>query len=226
MTYPIQADNQFKQIDLYNKNHQLILSIDEQDPSFLSFQGAINKTKMVYGFLSASMTPIRLNHLSDLCCPTTVSAWKINSVTNRVLALLGAVFLDALTFPIRLVMMIKKIVMKEEQAEHPLAALLRQKNIQTDLEYVFVEEEHSIKETNIVLNDLNPVQIFKKMKWAINLKETPYYKDAMLYTEKSCSGKRSSDPARLTSQIKLRTRSSNKYASDGMINCKPGLVRV
>lgn len=83
------------------------------------------KGKDTVGIIPATFTPVRTNNLKnfskDFFLPTTLNhAIKVQHAVGKVFAILAALVLDVLTFPIRLLTVIPRIISNANQKENQL----------------------------------------------------------------------------------------------------------
>jgi hypothetical protein len=81
------------------------------------------KGKSTVAIFPATLKPIRTNNLTnftkDFFLPTTLNhATKVHHVVGKVFAILGSLFLDSLTFPIRLLTCIPRIISNAREEEN------------------------------------------------------------------------------------------------------------
>lgn len=81
------------------------------------------------GLVRATLMPVRTNNFKnfakDFFLPTIVNhAIKVQHSVGRIFAILGALILDSLTFPIRLLTCIPAVILNAWQAKNPLKKYL------------------------------------------------------------------------------------------------------
>lgn len=126
------------------------------------------KSAQTVGVLGATLRPVRTNTLKnfakDFFLPTTVNqALRVKPLAKRVFAILGALVLDTLTFPVRLLTCIPTILTNTKPEDHPFYQYL-----QTDpatqrvlhAEHVRVKWNFDGKDDDLMLN------FFKQPKYA------------------------------------------------------------
>lgn len=84
--------------------------------------------------MSATFQTVRTNNLNnfakDFFLPTLVNrALKVQNVVVKIFAIIGAFILDVVTFPIRLLRCLPRVVENSSQEEHPLRQYLRANNV-------------------------------------------------------------------------------------------------
>lgn len=88
------------------------------------------KSAQTVGILGATLRPVRTNTLKnfakDFFLPTTVNqALRVKPLARRVFAILGALVLDTLTFPVRLLTCIPTILTNTKPEDHPFYQYLK-----------------------------------------------------------------------------------------------------
>lgn len=92
-------------------------------------KGYIKECKSTVSLISATFKPVRTNNLSnfskDFFLPTTVNhAIKVQNTVGRIFAVLASLVLDAVTFPIRLLTCIPRVISNSKQKENPFRKYL------------------------------------------------------------------------------------------------------
>lgn len=91
--------------------------------------------KNMAGFFKQLMLPIRTDRASDLFLPTLMNAaMKSQSVAANCLAVIGFIFLDLMTLPIRLITFLPRLIYNASlrREEHPLIPYLRGKGLRAE----------------------------------------------------------------------------------------------
>lgn len=127
------------------------LSVSEYQTILTSLDGGAEGRSLKFGLVR----PIRTNNLKnfakDLFSPTLFNyALKIESIVKRIFCSLGALVLDTMTFPVRLIMCIPRMIDNARQEENPIkkylstqkvdAALLKSDHLHVRLESEEVSE--------------------------------------------------------------------------------------
>jgi hypothetical protein len=97
----------------------------------------------------ATLKPVRTNNLQnfakDFFLPTLINhALKVEHTVGKIFAILGALILDSLTFPIRLLTCIPRVISNAHQEQNPLKKYLIDENVDPKLlesDYVRVRLE-------------------------------------------------------------------------------------
>lgn len=92
---------------------------------YLEVRACSRRARRAIGMIPAMFIPIRTHNwigfVKDFFLPTTINhAIKVQHVTERVFAILAALFLDVITVPIRLVTCIPRVICNPKKEEHPL----------------------------------------------------------------------------------------------------------
>jgi len=98
------------------------------------------------GILSATLKPVRTDTLEnfskDFFFPTFVNhAIKVQHAVGKIFAILGALILDLVTFPIRLLTCIPRVMTNSKKEEHPLYRYLQDQAVNPKIfasDYVLV----------------------------------------------------------------------------------------
>lgn len=107
------------------------IKIELERDEFNKIVGYCNNRREAVTLFSATLYPVRTNNFSnfakDFFLPTVVNQTiKVKDMAAKVFAIIGALFLDLATFPIRLVTFIPRIIMNAVKEEHTLLRYLRQ----------------------------------------------------------------------------------------------------
>lgn len=118
------------------------------------------KSAETVGILGATLRPVRTNTLKnfakDFFLPTTVNqALRVKPLAKRVFAVLAALVLDTLTFPIRLLTCIPTILTNTKPEDHPFYQYLKTDPATQHVlhaEHVRVQWEFDGKDDELMLN--------------------------------------------------------------------------
>ncbi|MEC7840237.1 MAG: hypothetical protein VX777_09395 [Chlamydiota bacterium] len=135
-------------IQLLNQSGSILwqteISDDEAQELKKCFSGE-TRVKDV-GFLTSLCMPVRTYNIKyfakDFFLPITLNtAIKVKSVILRLFAVLILGAVDLITFPLRLVTCIPRVIYNSQKKEHPLLKFLREKNVNLNfkMHYVFVK---------------------------------------------------------------------------------------
>lgn len=97
-----------------------------EGPEYEKVKTFVNdKSRSSVGIIKATLTPIRTNNLKnfskDFFLPTTINhAIKVQKAASKPFAILASLILDVLTFPIRFLTCIPRIISNAKQEEHLL----------------------------------------------------------------------------------------------------------
>lgn len=177
-------------VEISQKNLIWKSSLDETEYNqFLSY---LDKSSAVVNFMTAALVPVRTSNFSsfikDFICPTLINrALSVKGIALKLLALLGAFFFDLITFPIRLLSFIPRILTNALKAKHPIHLFLIQKREAPELvkaEYATVRLSQITLEGSAT-DPLENCQIevaeqTDKVTYAtLNFVEMPYYEGAI-----------------------------------------------
>ena len=95
-----------------------------------------NRNGRIIGLFEARLYPVRTNNLGsfarDFFLPTianhAIYVEEMSSTSKRVLKIIGALFQDIITFPIRLLTCMPRIVINHSKGENPLLTYLKQQD--------------------------------------------------------------------------------------------------
>ncbi len=115
-------------------------NLTEQEFNKVKNWGAGHRTASI---VAATVIPVRTNNLKnfskDFFLPTTINhAVKVQNIVDKIFAVLAALPLDVLTFPVRLLTCIPRIISNTKQEEH----LLRQYLINQNVDKKILENDH------------------------------------------------------------------------------------
>lgn len=148
--------------------------------------------RRVIGIIPATLIPVRTNSLEnfskDFFLPTTVNhAIQVQHVVGKIFAILASLVLDVVTFPIRVVLCIPRIISNARQKENLLRKYLVKEGVDKKLlasDHVRVElrwERTSSLAPQTAQDGTVHQQYNHERHWQmenVNFVELPIYKDA------------------------------------------------
>jgi len=113
----------------------------------LCFQKLIDNRK-VFNIFQAAAVPVRTNNKKNLCkdlfLPTTLNqALRVKNIVGKIFAIIGSLFLDIPLFPIRLILLAKRVSQNKKAGVHDLSKYLQENGVKEKCEHVFVKIEWS-----------------------------------------------------------------------------------
>ena len=140
---------------------------------FQKFEGLTSGRKTI-SIPCSLLFPVRtnspLNFAKDFFLPTVVNqVLRIESVAWRILALFGALLIDALTFPVRLVTCIPRVIRNANTKEHPLKSYLIAEGIDKKIlksDHVSVKASQFFYKPSVAMADENGNML--KMRQRVN----------------------------------------------------------
>jgi hypothetical protein len=142
--------------NIENKSIWPMLVNEEEQEKILK----LLKSAETVGVLGAVLQPVRTNtpknFAKDFFLPTTVNqALRVKNHAIRVFAVLGALVLDTLTFPLRLVTCVPALLKNSKPEDHPFYKYLQEQKVEPNLlkaEHVYVKWAFGDKEQELMLN--------------------------------------------------------------------------
>lgn len=133
-----------------NPNNQAIWSKMVDQADYKLVKESLTKGEPTVNVFKAALYPVRTNLLKnfaiDLFLPTTLNvAVRVERAAYRVFAIIGAIFFDLLTLPIRLVTAIPRIIANRNPKITPLHQFLLDKKVDAEIleaDYLHVELEN------------------------------------------------------------------------------------
>lgn len=151
------------------------------------------KGKPVISMIPAIFQPVRTNNFKnfskDFFLPTTINhAIKVKSIVVKIFAILASLILDLLSFPIRILTVIPRVIVNAKQDKIKLNKYLIAQNadkklIKSDHVRVRVEWEKTSQFSTSTCTTMDGVSLSKKNKedhWRevnVNFREVPTYED-------------------------------------------------
>jgi len=129
-------------IKVYNPNNRTMWDRNLSNEEFKQVEEYC-KSRNSVGIISATFKPVRTNNMKDFAkdffLPTTINrAIKVQNTVGRIFAILFSLVLDTITFPIRLLTCIPRVISNSKQGEHPLFKYLKDQMVDKKL----IESDH------------------------------------------------------------------------------------
>lgn len=178
-------------IKVFNSNNNTRWENNLSDEDFKQVEGYC-KSRNSVPIIPAIFKPVRTNNLKnfakDFFLPTTINrAIKVQNTVGRIFAILFSLVLDTITFPIRLLTCIPRVISNSKQGEHPLFKYLKDQKVDKKLlesDHVLVElawettDEHNFTQIGNT-KTYNPVR--RSVTENVNFIETPIHSHSYYY---------------------------------------------